>query len=490
MNSNPPHPLEDGSSIPEMSGLSLQASIVTTPRVGDAPPSSLPSVHGKQTSLHHTKQGKPKATPSNNLRHRVAAQKQIVHSDWSSVGVGFDPLGQGNEEQSFKSNTVGTNNNNTAASNNEGTGKPKVTTGTRVGGQKRKQVPNGMLQHQQLNEQTSQPLKTTTTTNKRSADGMSIDAEEQQVVDGYINAQDQHEQKVHEPESANFQVLSNDDESLSHLLGYPMTDHDNNQFSSSVSSLHGGDPILSLDQISTIYDLEQYLSSLIYREVSFNFLVTPPPMVKPFLWIFLQVRRLAKDLNWLAVALYRDGCLDECTKNLQIGSREVYCGSHAAPKHCKPMEYAWHTLDSASEVLSFASLNLGAGDQHEHAQLISVIPTISHREVTIAYKRMFTIFEHAWYCHRSMFEKFEKVLRLYQRALAVGMYSKMLKTRTPLIPFHRDMGVSTDEEGEGVEGGGNSQGGQASGSVIEGINEYDYMRELDFIIRMTTREKR
>ena len=94
-----------------------------------------------------------------------------------------------------------------------------------------------------------------------------------------------------------------------------------------------------------------------------------------------------------------------------------------------------------------------------------MIPSISHREVAIAYKRMFTIFEHAWYNHQAMFEKFEKVLKLYQRALAVGLNSKMLKPHTPLIPFHAYM----EEE-----------------SVIEEIGEYDYIRELDCIIQMTT----
>lgn len=192
-------------------------------------------------------------------------------------------------------------------------------------------------------------------TNKRSADGQSIVAKGDQIGEFIPPVQPQEPHEWQQPSNSlavAAEVSAND--SLSDLLGYSTVDNDGPNLNLS------SEPVLSLDQISTVYDLEQFLSSLINRDVSFNFLVTSPPMVKPFLWTFLQVRRLAKDLNWLVVALYHDGCASnqDCQKSLHIGSREVYCGSHPQPKHCLPIEYSWHTLDWAMDLLSLKTLNL------------------------------------------------------------------------------------------------------------------------------------
>lgn len=120
------------------------------------------------------------------------------------------------------------------------------------------------------------------------------------------------------------------------------------------------DPVLQLNQISTVYHLDQFLSSILYREASFSFLITPPPMVKPELWVFLHVRQLAKDMNYLAIELYKDGCKTkpECQGSMHIRSRTIRCGSHEPPQKCPPMDYVWHTLDWAMELLSLDSLNM------------------------------------------------------------------------------------------------------------------------------------
>lgn len=120
------------------------------------------------------------------------------------------------------------------------------------------------------------------------------------------------------------------------------------------------EPVLPLNQIKTVYDLDLFLSALIMREVAFNFLVYPPPTIKPCLWIFLHVRRLTRDLNYLAIALYRDGCAtnSECQQAMHVGPRRICCGSHKQPSHCLPMQYVWHTLDWSMDLMNFNSLHL------------------------------------------------------------------------------------------------------------------------------------
>lgn len=96
-----------------------------------------------------------------------------------------------------------------------------------------------------------------------------------------------------------------------------------------------------------------------------------------------------------------------------------------------------------------------------------MMPVISNHQMSIAYKRMFTIFEHAWYCHQPVFIQFEQTLRLYQRALALGLYYKLLKPHTPLIPFHAHI----DDE-----------------SATKEISECEYLNELDCIIEFASNE--
>lgn len=103
------------------------------------------------------------------------------------------------------------------------------------------------------------------------------------------------------------------------------------------------------------------------------------------------------------------------------------------------------------------------------SSLASVSPTISDRQIAIAYKRMFSIFEHAWYNHQPMFVKFEKALPLYQRALALGLYCKMLKPHTPLIPFYAYM---------------------AEESFIGSLDEFDYMSELYNVVKQINNPER
>lgn len=113
-----------------------------------------------------------------------------------------------------------------------------------------------------------------------------------------------------------------------------------------------------LQRVKSVYDADQYLASLIEKRVSFNFLVTTPPMLDHRLWAFLSVRRLAKDLNLLAVALYKDGCAakdGKCAEAMQVGPRVVVCSSHERPQKCPAMEYVWHTLDWAMDLFSLSN---------------------------------------------------------------------------------------------------------------------------------------
>lgn len=215
------------------------------------------------------------------------------------------------------------------------------------------------------------------------------------------------------------------------------------------------------NNINSIFDLERYLSTLVANESTLNFLVTPPGVATPIVWTFLHIKRLIKELNWLAVAVSLDGCGNSDThpecRVMYKGppkSPAVLCGNgHTRPQQCAALDYIWHTLDWA-----MSTVNNGAIDLQQ--PLGTVIPALTFRTLSVAFKRLFQIFEHAWYFHQRVFVGFENVTNLYQRALAFGIFSKML-TRVPLIPYK--LAFRPEE--------------------ITGLDEESYMKELTYLVQ-------
>lgn len=220
--------------------------------------------------------------------------------------------------------------------------------------------------------------------------------------------------------------------------------------------------------MNTVYDLERYLNTLVANKATLNFLVTPPGVAKPILWTFLHVKRMIKELGWLAIALSNDGCgknsvgsEDDPCKVMRRGSLNtpvVLCASnHKRPQTCSAIDYAWHTLDWAMSVVNF-----GALDSCE--PLSTITPSVSMHTLSITYKRLMAIFQHAWYFHPDVFVKFEAITNLYEQSLALGIYTKMSQNNIPLLGYQLNFKREN----------------------ITGLGDDGYMRELTILLQFST----
>lgn len=217
------------------------------------------------------------------------------------------------------------------------------------------------------------------------------------------------------------------------------------------------------NNINNVFDLERYLSTLIANDATLNFIVSPPGVATPLTWAFLHVKRIVRDLNFLAMALHYDGCGDserrpDCMVMNRAGknSPKVICASTHPPEYCDAMKYIFHTLNWASSMVNYTHIDCD--------QLLSIVnPDINHHMLTITYRRIFQIFTHACYFHPEVFQQHEETTKMYQRTLALGIYTKMLQN-TPLPDYKVDF---TKDD-------------------ITGLNEESYMRQLTFLVSNAT----
>lgn len=220
------------------------------------------------------------------------------------------------------------------------------------------------------------------------------------------------------------------------------------------------------NNINNIFDLERYISTLISNDATINFIVTPPGVATPLTWAFLHLKRIVRDLNMLSLAINYDGCddpkkhphcqvmhlSDENSPPLMCPHSEGKAGPKQKAKYCTALNYIFHALDQGSYMLNYGRINT-------EKPLDTVNPEINHRQLCTTYRRIFQIFKHTWYFHRDIFLQHEETTKMYQRFIALGMYTKMLPN-VPLPGYELEFARED----------------------ITGLNEETYMRQLTFLV--------
>lgn len=91
---------------------------------------------------------------------------------------------------------------------------------------------------------------------------------------------------------------------------------------------------------------------------------------------------------------------------------QYLCAVHDPPKSCSAIDYCCHTLDWAATSLTSSKmfpsrlgLGLGSGNEKFMQQQM--------KEITNIFRRVYRIYAHAWFQHRDMFWKVERLTGLY-----------------------------------------------------------------------------
>lgn len=143
----------------------------------------------------------------------------------------------------------------------------------------------------------------------------------------------------------------------------------------------------------------------INRQVAIQ-LAEPPEGIDRSLWLYELCRFLTMKVNNLLVAFFAEDppCSSQTCPEMRASEWQYLCAVHDPPKSCCAIDYCCHTLDWATNTLTspkyFPSrLTLGAETAGG--------PQASMRHLTNIFRRLYRIFAHAWFQHRSVFWEVE-----------------------------------------------------------------------------------
>ncbi len=137
------------------------------------------------------------------------------------------------------------------------------------------------------------------------------------------------------------------------------------------------------------------------------------------------------ELNRLAVKLQTECNPETCTQMTATEQWIFLCAAHKTPKECPAIDYTRHTLDGAACLLN----------SNKYFPSRVTIKESSVAKLGSVCRRVYRIFSHAYFHHRSLFDEFESQLFLCQRFTAfVTKYNLMSKDNL-IVPI---VGVETE----------------------------------------------
>ncbi len=141
-------------------------------------------------------------------------------------------------------------------------------------------------------------------------------------------------------------------------------------------------------------------------------IATPPQGVDRSLWLYELSRWSVIKANELLIAFFADNppCSAETCPEMRASEWQYLCAVHEPPKPCCAIDYCCHTLDWAGDTLSsnknFPSrLTSGNGAAGGSTAAVKILTNIM--------RRVYRIFAHAWFQHRSVFWQVEGQEGLY-----------------------------------------------------------------------------
>ncbi|CAG0882606.1 unnamed protein product [Cyprideis torosa] len=139
-------------------------------------------------------------------------------------------------------------------------------------------------------------------------------------------------------------------------------------------------------------------------------------------------RQFCMELNSLAVLLQRDCHPETCSQMTATEQWIFLCAAHKTPKECPAIDYTRHTLDGAACLLN----------SNKYFPSRVSIKESSVAKLGSICRRVYRIFSHAYFHHRSIFDVVEEKTHLCKRfTLFVTKYNLMSKENL-IVPILED----------------------------------------------------
>eukprot|EP01106_Pelomyxa_sp_JSP_P002547 TRINITY_DN1385_c0_g1_i3.p1 TRINITY_DN1385_c0_g1~~TRINITY_DN1385_c0_g1_i3.p1 ORF type:complete len:209 (+),score=30.61 TRINITY_DN1385_c0_g1_i3:39-665(+) len=148
-----------------------------------------------------------------------------------------------------------------------------------------------------------------------------------------------------------------------------------------------------------------------------------PKGIDPLCWQYEHMRQAVAQLSVLLAHL-ADKCNSLTCPQMKADQWVFYCASHHTPKDCCAMDYAFHTLDNAAEILcnrkNFPDREKISESSTEQLQSIA--------------RRVYRIFAHAYFHHNEVYNTFENETRLCARFVGLCRAYDLMPATLYIIP--------------------------------------------------------
>ncbi|KAM7537672.1 hypothetical protein Aperf_G00000060364 [Anoplocephala perfoliata] len=177
------------------------------------------------------------------------------------------------------------------------------------------------------------------------------------------------------------------------------------------------------DEVDTVLAVQQQTIRKDFRNV--DAILTEPSGQDLGVWKYEHLRQFCMELNGLAVLL-QDHCTPETCAQMTATEQWIFlCAAHKTPKECPAINYTRHTLDGAACLLNSS----------KYFPSRVTIRESSLAKLSSVCRRVYRIFSHAYYHHRSLFDQFEAETALCQRFTVFVLKYNLMNKQNLLVPM-------------------------------------------------------
>ncbi|CAF1161048.1 unnamed protein product [Adineta ricciae] len=186
------------------------------------------------------------------------------------------------------------------------------------------------------------------------------------------------------------------------------------------------------ENMDSLYHIQQYIQQSIRRNPSdIDFILQAPDQQDEGVWKYEHLRQFCLELNDLTVLLQKE-CLPETCSQMTATEQWIFlCAAHKNPKECPAIDYTRHTLDGAASLLN---------SNKYFPSRISIKET-SIAKLGSVCRRIYRIFSHAYYHHRTLYDEFEDRTHLCRRFTVFALRYGLIPKDNLIVPIN---GVNQD----------------------------------------------
>ena len=180
------------------------------------------------------------------------------------------------------------------------------------------------------------------------------------------------------------------------------------------------------EEMDSTIAVQQFIQQSIRKDPSnIDEILTPPDGQDEGAWKYEHLRQFCMELNKLAVKLQAECNPETCTQMTATEQWIFLCAAHKTPKECSAIDYTRHTLDGAACLLNST----------KYFPSRVTIKESSVAKLGSVCRRVYRIFSHAYFHHRSIFDLYENQSYLCKRFTAFVTKYNLMSRDNLIVPI-------------------------------------------------------